>query len=114
MRFLITACLALALAVTGGRAQEESCAGALQARAKAGEALVAALPRLDAECNRLREQLEAFAAAEAVLRRSHALVRRSCPAGDFVRADADVSGRSQFILEAARRRMAKCTRSGSD
>jgi len=114
VRFFITACLALAVAVTSSVAQEESCAGALQARAKAGEALLAALPRLDADCSGLEEQLAAFAAAEAVYRKSHTLVRRSCPSGDFVRADSDVPARSQFILEAARRRMAKCPRPGAD
>jgi hypothetical protein len=111
---IVSICLALAIAVTGALAQEASCVDALEARAKAGEAVMASLPRLDAGCSQLKAQLDAFSAAEAAYKKSHALVRRSCPPGEFVRAKSDPTARSQFILEAARRSMAKCPGAASE
>ncbi len=66
------------------------------------------MPRLDANCSELKEKLDAFVAAESALRKSDRAVKRACPAGEFVRADSDRSVRFQFILEAARKRLADC------
>ena len=107
-RFLVMAGLILAAAGTGSLAQEESCASALQSRVKAGEAILATLPRLDTGCSELKRDLDAFAAAEAALTKSYRAVRRACPAGEFVRADTDIAARSQFILDAIKRKLANC------
>jgi predicted metal-dependent hydrolase len=98
----------LAVAATGSLAQEGSCISALQSRIRAGEAVVEATRALDAHCSELKARIDAFVAAEAALRKSHRAVRRACPAGEFVRADADASARSRFVLEAARKRLANC------
>jgi hypothetical protein len=98
----------LAVAGAGSLAQEESCTSALDSRIKAGQAVMDAMPRPDANCNELKAGLDAFVAAEAALRKSDRAVRRACPAGDFVRGDADRSARVQFVLEALKKRLANC------
>jgi hypothetical protein len=98
----------IALVGTASLAQEESCVSALEGRIKAGEAVIARLPRLDASCSELKEKLDAFVAAEAALRKSDRSVRKACPAGEFVRGDADRSARVQIVLEAARKKLAGC------
>jgi hypothetical protein len=108
MRILVLAGIVLAIGATGSLAQEESCVSALQSRVAAGEAVIAAMPRLEASCSELKQQLNAFIAAEATLRKTYKSVRRACPAGEFVRADADASLRLQLIVEAANRRLAQC------
>ena len=98
----------LAVAGAGSLAQEESCTSALDSRIKAGQAVMDAMPRPDANCNELKAGLDAFVAAEAALRKSDRAVRRACPAGDFVRGDADRSARVQFVLETLKKRLANC------
>ena len=100
--------LALAVLGTGSLAQEESCMSALESRAKAGEAVMATMPRPDANCSELKAKLDAFVAADAALRKSHKSVRRACPSGEFVRGDSDLSARSQLILEVFKKRLANC------
>ena len=82
--------------------------GALESRIKAYEAVIETMPRLDGTCSELREKLDAFAAAELALRKSHREIRRACPSGEFVRGDSDGLVRFQFILEAAKKRIANC------
>jgi hypothetical protein len=98
----------LATVGTGSLAQEGSCVSALEDRVKAGEAVIAAMPGPDANCSELREKRDAFAAAELALRKSDRAVRRACPAGEFVRGGADGLARSQFILEAIKKKLANC------
>jgi hypothetical protein len=100
--------LALAILGTASLAQEESCMSALESRAKAGEAVMATMPRPDATCSELKAKLDAFVAADAALRKSYKSVRRACPSGEFVRGDSDLSARSQLILEVFRKRLANC------
>ena len=99
---------ALAILGTASLAQEESCMSALESRAKAGEAVMATMPRPDANCSELKATLDAFVAADAALRQTHKSVRRACPAGEFVRGDSDGSARSQLILEVFKKRLANC------
>ena len=108
VRILMASGFMLAAAGTGSLAQEESCVSALESRIKAGEAVVLAMPRLEADCSELKEKLAAFVAAESALKKSDRAVRRACPAGEFVRADSNRSARFQFVLEAARKRLAGC------
>jgi hypothetical protein len=108
VRILVAGGVMLAVAGTASLAQEESCVSALESRAKAGEAVVARIPRLDASCSELKEKLDAFVAAEAALKKTDRSVRKACPAGDFVRGDLDRSARVQLVLEAARKRLADC------
>jgi hypothetical protein len=108
VRTVAAGALALAIAGTAGLSQEESCASALDSRRQAGETVAKSVPRFDTTCADLRERLDAFVAAEAALRTAHRAVRRACPAGEFVRADSDAPARSEFIIEAARSRLAKC------
>ena len=108
MRILLVGGIVLAVAGTGSLAQEGSCLGALEARIRAVEAVVGAMPRLDANCGQLRETLDAFVAAESALRKSDRAVRRACPAGEYVRGEADGSVRFQFVSEVANRRLASC------
>jgi hypothetical protein len=63
---------------------------------------------LGADCIVLKEKIDAFVAAGLALRKSDRAVRRACPAGEFVRGDADGSVRFQFILEVAKKRLANC------
>lgn len=108
MRTLMAGGVMLAVAASGGLAQEESCVSALESRIKAGEAVVARMPRPDLSCSELKEKLDAFVAAEAALKKTDRSVRRACPAGEFVRGDADRSARVQLVLEAARKKLADC------
>src|SRR5437899_8478511 len=98
----------LALLATGSLAQEESCVSALESRIKAGEAVMDAMPRPDANCSELKEKSDAFVAAESALRKSYKAVRRACPAGEFVRGDSDPSVRFQFISDVFKKRLANC------
>jgi hypothetical protein len=106
VRALMAGGFVLAIAGTGSLAQEGSCISALQARIKAGEAVVDTMRGLDAHCSELKARMDAFVAADAALRKSDRAVRRACPAGEFVRADAPA--RSRFVLEAARKKLASC------
>jgi hypothetical protein len=109
VRLLMIAGFVLAAGGTGGLAQEGSCVGALESRISAVEAVMDTMPRLDANCSELKERLDAFVAAELALKKSDKAVRRACPAGAHVRgSDADGSVRFQFILEAAKKRLADC------
>ena len=108
VRILLVGGFVLAVAGTGGLAQEGSCLSALEARIRAVEAVLGAMPRLDANCGQLRETLDAFVAAELALRKSDRAVRRACPAGAYVRGDSEGSVRFQFIAEAANKRLADC------
>jgi len=104
---------ALAVLGTGTLAQEESCMSALESRAKAGEAVMATMPRPDANCSELKAKLDAFVAADAALRKSHKSVRRACPSGEFVRGDSDGSARSQFMMEVFKKQLANCRESAN-
>jgi hypothetical protein len=112
VRIWIAGGLALTAAVAGtlSQAQEESCVSALESRIKAAEAVMAKMPRPDADCGGLKEKLDAFVAAQATLRKTDRAVRRACPAGEFVRGDdAERSARFQFVVEAVRKRLSSCT-----
>jgi hypothetical protein len=108
MRILLVSGFVLAVHGTESLAQEESCVSALQSRIRAGEAVMDAMPRLEANCSELKGRLDAFIAAESALKKSDKSVRRACPAGEFVRADSDRSVRFQFILEVVKKRLANC------
>ena len=108
MRILMAGTFILAIAGTGSLAQEGPCVSALEARVKAGEAVIDTMSRLDANCSELKEKLDAFVAAELALRKGDRAVRRACPAGEFVRGGVDGLARSQFILEATKKRLANC------
>jgi hypothetical protein len=108
VRILVAGGVMLAVAGTASLAQEESCVSALESRAKAGEAVLARIPRLDAGCSELKEKLDAFVAAEAALKKTDRSVRKACPAGEFVRGGLDRSARVQLVLEATRKRLADC------
>ena len=108
MRIWIAGGFALAVIGTGSLAQEESCVGALESRVKAAETVMDAARRLDANCSELKERLDAFVAAEAALKKSDRAVKRACPAGEFVRGNADRSAQSRLIVETARKRLANC------
>jgi hypothetical protein len=108
VRILMVGGVVLAVVGTGSLAQEGSCVSALESRIKAGEAVTDTMRGLDANCSELKEKIAAFVAAGSALRKSDRVVRRACPAGEFVRGDSDASVRFQFILEAAKKRLANC------
>jgi hypothetical protein len=108
VRILLIGVGVLAALGTRSLAQEESCVSALESRIKAGDAVLNAMPHLEADCRELREKLDAFVTAESTLRKSDKAVRRACPAGEFVRGDSNGSVRAQFVLEAVKRKLANC------
>lgn len=113
VRTLTAGMFLLAVVGTGSVAQEGSCVSALEQRIKAYQAVTDTMPRADADCNELREKLDALVAAELALRKSDRAVRRACPAGgEYVRGDSDGLVRSQFILQVARKRLANCPDAG--
>jgi hypothetical protein len=108
VRILVAVGVLLMTVATASLAQEESCVSALESRIKAGEAVMARMPHLDSSCSELKEKLDAFVAAEAALKKTDRSVRKACPAGEFVRGDADRSARVQLVVEAARKKLADC------
>jgi hypothetical protein len=106
VRALMVGGVVLAVAGTASLAQEGSCVSALQSRVKAGEAVADTMLGLNASCSELKARIDAFVAAELALRKSNRAVKRACPAGEFVHSDG--STRFQFVLEQAKRRLARC------
>jgi len=107
LRILLIGLALLASVAADVRAQEGSCLSALESRIAASEAVIKTLPHLDANCVELRKTVDAFVAAEAALKKSDRAVKRACPPGEQVRGDSD-QVRFQFILEAAKKRLANC------